>query len=145
MPSVFARILLVLVVILMLSDCTSWNDSQKTLASKSISLTKQKSTSLILVTDSLSQKDNANDGKISQCTRELTALKSLNNASYVRYQRQFEQLTRASVAYLDVAGGIDSDINDLVRPKYQYALSSLCWHIKNELSTALIKQVNTHD
>lgn len=83
--------------------------------------------------------------KLSQCTRELEALRSFDKAKYTRYQAEFARITRTSALYLGVASGISSDINDLVRPKYQYALTSLCYRIKNDLSTALINQVGSHD
>lgn len=82
--------------------------------------------------------------KLSQCTRELEALKHFAKSKYTLYQVEFARITSSSAAYLDVARGISSDINDLVRPRYQYALTSLCYRIKNDLSTALINQVGTH-
>lgn len=84
-------------------------------------------------------------GKLAQCTHELSALKTFNQAKWEQYQREFDRITRTSSAYLGVAASISGDINDLVRPRYQYALTSLCWHIRNDLSASLINQVGSHD
>ncbi|MCT8353513.1 MULTISPECIES: hypothetical protein [Photorhabdus] len=84
----------------------------------------------------------SNSGKLAQCTRELEALKQFNGAKYTRYKAEFDRIARTGSQYLAVANGISQDINDLVRPKYQYALTSLCYRIKNDLSLALINQVD---
>lgn len=84
-------------------------------------------------------------GKLAQCTRELEALKAFNSAKYNQYQAEFTKIKQTSTKYLGVANGISSDINDLVRPKLQYALTSLCYRIKNDLSASMINQVNIHD
>ncbi|NHB95407.1 hypothetical protein C5470_02825 [Photorhabdus stackebrandtii] len=84
----------------------------------------------------------SNSGKLAQCTRELEALKQFNGAKYTRYKTEFDRIARTGSQYLAVANGISEDINDLVRPKYQYALTSLCYRIKNDLSLALINQVD---
>ncbi|WP_166296173.1 hypothetical protein [Photorhabdus tasmaniensis] len=83
-----------------------------------------------------------NSGKLAQCTRELEALKQFSGAKYTRYKAEFDRIARTGSQYLAVANGISEDINDLVRPKYQYALTSLCYRIKNDLSLALINQVD---
>ena len=87
----------------------------------------------------------SNSGKISQCTRELEALKYFNNIKYNNYKLELGKIKQTSASYLGVANGISEDINDLVRPKLQYALTNLCYRIKNDLSESLIKQVNIHD
>ncbi len=88
---------------------------------------------------------NYDSSKISQCTRELEALKSFNNVKYNNYKLELGKIKQTSASYLGVANGISEDINDLVRPKLQYALTNLCYRIKNDLSESLIKQVNIHD
>ncbi|MGR7053271.1 hypothetical protein ACU637_21475 [Klebsiella aerogenes] len=84
-------------------------------------------------------------GKISQCTRELEALKSFNKVKYNNYKLELGKIKQTSASYLGVANGISEDIDDLVRPKLQYALTNLCYRIKNDLSESLIKQVSIHD
>ncbi|OKB66582.1 hypothetical protein BHU62_11985 [Serratia marcescens] len=81
--------------------------------------------------------------RLAQCTRELDALRRFSASKYTRYKTEFDRLTRTGSQYLAVAGGISKDINDLVQPKYQYALTSLCYRIRGDLSAALLNQVNT--
>ncbi|KFA84182.1 hypothetical protein NGI13_22300 [Enterobacter asburiae] len=81
------------------------------------------------------------DSRLSQCTRELEALKTFDDAKYRRYQAQMARITRTGAQYLAVSGGISQEINDLVQPRYQYALTSLCQQVRADLSFALINQV----
>lgn len=98
-----------------------------------------------LKTASASTTENVDEGtdKIEQCARELNALKTFSPAKYTQYQSEYDHITKTSAQYLAVSKGISSDINDLVRPKYQYALTSLCFRIKTDLSSSLINQIKT--
>lgn len=79
--------------------------------------------------------------RLARCTRELEALKQFNPTRYAGYHRELEQITRTGAQYLAVSAGISQDINDLVQPRYQYALTSLCQRVRADLSAALINQV----
>ncbi len=83
--------------------------------------------------------------RLAQCSHELEALKTYNPDRYKQYQQAFTQLSQSSAAYLAVSHDIGSDINNLVRPKYQFALASLCYRIRADLSTALINQVKVNE
>ncbi|HEM8838469.1 TPA: hypothetical protein U2R15_004179 [Klebsiella aerogenes] len=83
-----------------------------------------------------------NASRLEQCTRELDALKQFNNTKYTSYKAELDRITRTGAQYLQVAGGISQDINDLVQPRYQYALTSLCQRVRADLSASLINQVS---
>jgi len=83
--------------------------------------------------------------KLERCSQELLALKTFNSTRYTAYHRELERLTFTGKQYLAISEGIGSDINDIVLPRYQYALTSLCHRISNDLTTALIHQVNTNE
>ncbi|HEM8838358.1 TPA: hypothetical protein U2R15_004062 [Klebsiella aerogenes] len=85
--------------------------------------------------------DVQDSSRLAQCTRELNALKEFDTDKYNRYKSELEHLTASGARYLAVSGNISKDINDLVQPRYQYALTSLCQRIKADLSSALINQV----
>lgn len=93
-----------------------------------------------------SEESRADSGnKLAQCSRELAALQKFDAEKYTKYQREFDHITRTGAQYLTVAKGISGDINDLVRPKYQYALTNLCYHIRTDLSNSLINQVKSDE
>ncbi|HCM7228993.1 TPA: hypothetical protein N3282_004449 [Klebsiella aerogenes] len=106
-------------------------------------ITSERPVKNIKITDVEASKSDS--GKLSQCTRELEALKTFNNNKYNDYKLELSKIKQTSVSYLGVASGISEDINDLVRPKLQYALTNLCYRIKNDLSESMIKQVSIHD
>lgn len=145
---------LLLVAAFLLTGCAQELTPKRVPTSSKI---KVSSTSKTLVHSSLSPKSgggdcrftgnvqpsaDSNSGKLAQCTRELEALKQFSGTKYTRYKAEFDRIARTGSQYLAVANGISQDINDLVRPKYQYALTSLCYRIKNDLSLALINQVD---
>ncbi|HDT2108512.1 TPA: hypothetical protein RCG91_004278 [Enterobacter roggenkampii] len=72
-------------------------------------------------------------------------MKSYSPARYKEYQQAFSQLSKSSAAYMAVSNDIGSDINDLVRPKYQFALANLSYRIRVDLSMALINQVKVNE
>lgn len=85
--------------------------------------------------------DMSGTSRLSQCSRELGALKQFNSAKYATYKAELDHITRTGAQYLAVSNGISQDINDLVQPRYQYALTSLCQRVRADLSAALINQV----
>ncbi len=92
-----------------------------------------------------SELDTEHNLRLAHCTHELEALKTYSPAQYKQEHREFIQLTQRSAKYLEVSADISSDINQLVRPKYQFALASLCYRIRNDLTLALINQVKMND
>ncbi|BFO09112.1 hypothetical protein GGER_16220 [Serratia rubidaea] len=81
-------------------------------------------------------------GKASLCTTELTSLKSVNPRSYARYRAIMSRLIASGRTYMAVQGDISQDINDVLQPRYQFALANLCWQIRSDLSASLLEQVN---
>ncbi|MFS7243193.1 hypothetical protein AB6849_23090 [Serratia proteamaculans] len=82
------------------------------------------------------------DNKITQCNNELTALKAVNAAHYARYRSEMDHLVATGRRYMDVKAGISNDINDIMAPRYQYGMASLCWRIRNALSQSLMAQAD---
>lgn len=80
-----------------------------------------------------------------QCRQELAALKRFDHASWLRSRVEFEKITKSSAAYMEVVDTISDDINNMVRPKYQYILRSFCWRVRNNLVYTLSHQVNIND
>lgn len=82
------------------------------------------------------------ESKVSQCNKELQALKTINGAESARYQREMDHLVASGQQYMNVKAGISSDINDIMTPRYQFAVANLCWKIRNALSQSLLKQAD---
>jgi hypothetical protein len=82
------------------------------------------------------------DSKVAQCNNELAALKVVNAASYGRYRTEMNHLVASGKRYMNVQGGISNDINDIMMPRYQFGMASLCWRIRNALSQSLMKQAD---
>jgi hypothetical protein len=82
------------------------------------------------------------DSKIAQCNNELAALKTVNTAHYARYRSEMDHLVASGRRYMDVQAGISNDINDIMTPRYQYGMASLCWRIRNALSQSLMAQAD---
>lgn len=135
------RLYFFIFIICVLSGCshdkgnTSVNKQQKNTVTNSV-ISKHKAT--------VSSSYQANDN-LSQCNRELAALERFDHASWIRSRAEFEKITKSSAAYMDVADTISHDINDMVRPKYQYALRSFCWRVRNDLFYALVHSVKIND
>lgn len=84
----------------------------------------------------------ANSSHLAQCTSELNALKQFNSEKYSHYKTELDNITRSGAQYLAVANGISQEINDLMQPRYQYAITSLCQSVRSELTASLVNQVN---
>jgi hypothetical protein len=82
------------------------------------------------------------DSKVAQCNNELAALKTVNAAHYARYRSEMDHLVASGRRYMDVQAGISNDINDIMTPRYQYGMASLCWRIRNALSQSLMSQAD---
>ncbi|TFZ49506.1 hypothetical protein E5C26_15830 [Serratia proteamaculans] len=82
------------------------------------------------------------DSKVTQCNNELAALKTVNAAHYGRYRSEMDHLVASGRRYMDVQAGISNDINDIMTPRYQYGMASLCWRIRNALSQSLMAQAD---
>lgn len=82
------------------------------------------------------------DSKVAQCNNELAALKTVNAPHYARYRSEMDHLVASGRRYMDVQAGISNDINDIMTPRYQYGMASLCWRIRNALSQSLMAQAD---
>lgn len=82
------------------------------------------------------------DNKVTQCNNELMALKTVNAAHFARYRSEMDRLVASGSRYIAVKAGISNDINDIMTPRYQYGMASLCWRIRNALSQSLMAQAD---
>ncbi|WPU21978.1 hypothetical protein RI049_18280 [Cedecea neteri] len=80
--------------------------------------------------------------KVTICNRELQALKGINAAEYSRYHREMNHLVASGQRYMNVKDEISSDINDIMTPRYQFGMASLCWKIRNALSESLLSEAS---
>lgn len=80
--------------------------------------------------------------KVTQCKNELLALQKISPSIYPRYRATMDKLIASGQRYMAVQGGLSSDIHDILQPRYQFGMANLCWRIRNELSHALIEQIN---
>lgn len=79
--------------------------------------------------------------RIQECKKELAALKDFSPRSYEKYQTEFDAISFKTQKYIRVQDQLSDEINDLVKPKYQFAIRDFCFRVKNTLSTAIINQM----
>ncbi|NWA63133.1 hypothetical protein HX773_19690 [Pantoea sp. B9002] len=77
--------------------------------------------------------------RIMQCRKELDALQTYNVAKHQQFKNEFDRTAGQLKKYLEVKNGISSDVNDLAMPKYQFAIRDVCFRVKSELATSIIK------
>lgn len=81
-----------------------------------------------------------NTARIQECRKELDAMQSYSKASYDAYLAEFQKVGAQTNKYLQIKGGISSDINDLAMPRYQFQIRELCFRIKTRLTQLIIRQ-----
>ncbi|NWA63447.1 hypothetical protein HX773_21310 [Pantoea sp. B9002] len=79
--------------------------------------------------------------RLIQCRKELDAMQSYNPPKYQSYKSEFDKTASHLKKYLEVKGGIGNDINELAMPKYQFAIRDVCFRIKTDLATSIVKTV----
>lgn len=79
--------------------------------------------------------------RIQECKKELAALKDFSPRSYEKYQAEFDAISFKTQKYIRVQDQLSDEINNLVKPKYQFAIRDFCFRVKNSLSTAIINQM----
>jgi hypothetical protein len=87
-----------------------------------------------------------NNGKVKshleQCHRDLESLRTVNPASYSTYLARYDALMKSSAGFLSVKDDVSSEVAELARPRFQFALVNLCFRIKNSLAQSLINQTD---
>lgn len=87
----------------------------------------------------VAESDNA--VRIQECKKELAALKDFSPRAYERYQTEFDAISFKTQKYISVQSQLSDEINDLVKPKYQFTIRDFCFRVKNSLSQAIINQI----
>ncbi|WP_343553467.1 hypothetical protein [Pantoea sp.] len=77
--------------------------------------------------------------RLMQCRAELDALQTYNVAQHQQFKAEFEKTAGHLKKYLEVKNGIGSDVNDLAMPKYQFAIRDVCFRIKTQLASSIVK------
>ncbi len=129
---------------LILGGCSSWSESP--LRPQSAVNAKEAPVKAIAIDPNLNKAPEVplvdKDNKVTQCNNELAALKTVNAAHFARYRSEMDRLVASGRRYIEVKVGISNDINDIMTPRYQYAMASLCWRIRNALSQSLMAQAD---
>ncbi|MGM8398349.1 hypothetical protein [Enterobacter hormaechei] len=85
---------------------------------------------------------NTQPSHLTQCKRDLESLHRISPFDYDRYRNEYDALMRSSAGFMAVSGDISDEVNDLARPRFQFALVNLCYRIKNALAKSLISQAD---
>ncbi|EFM0752309.1 hypothetical protein HIX98_004499 [Salmonella enterica subsp. enterica serovar Bredeney] len=74
------------------------------------------------------------------CSRELKALKRLDNRQYTRRRAQFDRLMRGASVYAGVRGDVAEETREAVDAMYRYRTGKLCAEISQDVLEALSRQ-----
>lgn len=118
------------------------------------SLKKYKTTATIAGSNEKLQKEHLESGEsdrsherpshLVQCNRDLESLRTVSPSAYHRYQTEYDGLMKSSADFVTVKDDVSPEVAELARPRFQYALVSLCYRIKDALAQSLINQASGH-
>lgn len=75
-----------------------------------------------------------------QCNRDLESLHTVSPSTYLSYRGEYDRLMKSSAGFVTVKDDVSPEVAELARPRFQYALVSLCYRIKDALAQSLINQ-----
>lgn len=86
------------------------------------------------------EKSHASTTDIKECERELTALREIDNESYLILELEFEKMMSGSANYANVRSTINTDTKDTIDSLYHYQSAKVCNDIRVAMLNGLIEK-----